>query len=235
MPLAARVPGRDLATARSGVILDAYSFGSGFAFDNVVEWTVPVTVSQHLGQQLTVDLSAAFARAPGAPTSGNFRVSGFTDTDVRASGATGSGHLILAVAATLPTGQETVPDSTVPLLSALATELLAFTTPTLGSGGGATGGFATAFRLGERWAGGVAASYRWHAGYTPVAGGGRLAPGGEGRVRLGVGGAVRARAGGDVPGAAGYTPSGGGSPPPGAAPPPRAPPPPRGPHPPVPR
>src|SRR5205823_1015844 len=144
-PLAAQEPRADLATAaNTGVILDAYSFGSGFAFDNVVEWTVPVTVSQHLGQQLTVDLSAAFARASGATTSGNFRVSGFTDTDVRASWATGSGHLILAVAATLPTGQETVPDSTVPLQSALATELLAFTTPTLGSGGGATCGFATA-------------------------------------------------------------------------------------------
>src|SRR5205807_9124460 len=104
MPLAAQQPRADLATARSGVILDAYSFGSGFAFDNVVEWTVPVTVSQHVGQRLTVDLSAAFARASGATTSGNFRVSGFTDTDVRASWATGSGHLILAVAATLPTG-----------------------------------------------------------------------------------------------------------------------------------
>ncbi len=208
MPLAAQQPRADLATARSGVILDAYSFGSGFAFDNVVEWTVPVTVSQHVGQRLTVDLSAAFARASGATTSGNFRVSGFTDTDVRASWATGSGHLILAVAATLPTGQETVPDSTVPLLSALATELLAFTTPTLGSGGGATGGFATAFRLGERWAGGVAASYRWHAGYTPVAGGGRLEPGGEGRVRLGVEGPVGARGGGYFRGAAVYTASG---------------------------
>src|SRR5437667_243634 len=117
---ASQQPRADLATARSGVILDAYSFGSGFAFDNVVEWTVPVTVSQHVGQRLTVDLSAAFARASGATTSGNFRVSGFTDTDVRASWATGSGHLILAVAATLPTGQETVSDATVPLLSALA-------------------------------------------------------------------------------------------------------------------
>src|SRR5256886_9323538 len=167
MPLAARVPGRDLATARSGVILDAYSFGSGFAFDNVVEWTVPVTVSQHLGQQLTVGLSAAFARASGATTSGNFRVSGFTDTDVRASWATGSGHLILAVAATLPTGQETVPDSTVPLLSALATELLAFTTPTLGSGGGATGGGAPAVSPGGGPGGGGAGGQCLPPGVTP--------------------------------------------------------------------
>src|SRR5207253_10809489 len=76
------------------------------------------------------------------------------------------------------------------------------------AGGGATGGFATAVRLGERWAGGVAASYRWHAGYTPVAGGGRLEPGGEGRVRLGVEGPVGARGGGYFRGAAVYTASG---------------------------
>src|SRR5439155_7388540 len=93
-----------------------------------------------------------------------------------------------------------------PLLSALATELLAFTTPTFGSGGGATGGVATAFRLGERWAGGVAASYRWHASYTPIAGSGQLEPGGEGRMRLGVEGPFGRR--GYFRGAAVYTASG---------------------------
>ena len=208
-PLAAQEPRADLATtAKTGLILDAYSFGSGFAFDNVVEWTVPVTVSHHLGPRLTVDLSAAFARASGATTSGTFLVSGLTDTDVRASWATVSGHLIISVAGTLPTGQATVSDSSVPLLSALATDLLAFTTPTLGTGGGATGGFATAFPLGERWAGGVAGSYRWHAGYTPVSGGGRLEPGGEGRVRIGVEGPLGAGGGGYVRAAAVYTASG---------------------------
>src|SRR5207302_347568 len=128
-PLAAQEPRADLPTAaKTGVILDAYSFGSGFAFHNVVEWTVPVTVSHHLGPRLTVDLSAAFARASGATTSGTFLLSGLTDTDVRASWATVSGHLIISVAGTLPTGQATVSDSSVPLLSALATDLLAFTT-----------------------------------------------------------------------------------------------------------
>src|SRR5947208_15322906 len=166
------------------------------------------TVWQHLGSLLTVDLSAAFARASGATTSGTFLVSGLTDTDVRASWATVSGHLIISVAGTLPTGQATVSDSTVPQLTALATDLLAFTTPTLGTGGGATGGFATAFPLGERWAGGVAASYRWHAGYTPVSGGGRLEPGGEGRVRLGVEGPLGPGGGGYFRAAAVYTASG---------------------------
>src|SRR5256884_9364969 len=36
------------------------------------------------------------------------------------------------------------------LFRSLGTELLSFTTPTFGTGGGVTGGFATAFTLGER-------------------------------------------------------------------------------------
>src|SRR2546426_7160982 len=51
-----------------------------------------------------------------------------------------------------PTGKRAVDTSAVPLLSALATEVLNFTTPSFGTGGGVTGGFATAFKLGERWA-----------------------------------------------------------------------------------
>src|SRR2546426_7182986 len=54
-----------------------------------------------------------------------------------------------------PTGKRAVDTSAVPLLSALATEVLNFTTPSFGTGGGVTGGFATAFKLGERWAVGV--------------------------------------------------------------------------------
>jgi len=186
-PLAAQGPASGVSTAAtSGVVFDGYYFGSGFAFDHVVQWTVPVALSQRLGSRVTVDLSTAYARASAAMTSGTFEVDGVTDTDVRLSWAAVSGRVIVSVAGTLPTGRKTVPDSAVPLLSALATDLLGFTTPTFGSGGGVTGGFASAFRLGERWAGGAGASYRWHASYTPVAGGRELEPGGEARARLGV-------------------------------------------------
>src|SRR3989475_8134161 len=207
LPIAAQEPAAEVSTVgRTGVVFDGYYFGSPFAFSTVVQWTVPLTLAQRVGRRLTVDLSSAFARASGATTSGTLEVSGFTDTDVRASWATVSGHLIISAVATLPTGRKAVSASTPPLLSALATELLAFTTPTFGSGGGATGGFATAFRLGERWAGGVAASFRWHASYTPIAGSGQLEPGGEGRMRLGVEGSVGR--GGYLRGAAVYTASG---------------------------
>src|SRR5205809_7270116 len=139
-------------------------------------------------------------------TSGTIEIAGPTDTDVRLSWAAVSGRVIVSVAGTLPTGKKSVDTSSVPLLSALATEVLNFTTPSFGTGGGATGGFATAFKLGERWAAGVGGSYRWHARYTPVAGGGDLEPGGEGRARLGAEGPVGDR--GDFRSAAMYATSG---------------------------
>ncbi len=190
-PLVAQEPAAGFkSVARTGAVFDGYYFGSGYAIDHIVEWTVPVGLSHRFGDRLTVDLSSAYAHASAATTSGNLEVSGATDTDVRLSWAAVSGHLIASVAGTLPTGKKEVAPSSVPLLSALATEVLGFTTPSFGTGGGVTGGFATAFKLGERWAAGVGGSYRWRAGYAPVAGSGDLEPGGEGRARLGVEGPV---------------------------------------------
>ena len=194
VPLAAQGPTDGVGTAaRTGFVFDGYYFGASYAFDHVVEWTLPVGLSHRLGSHLTVDLSSGYAHAAAATTSGTLEVSGATDTDVRMSWAGASGHVIVSVAGTLPTGKKPVDSSAVPLLSALATELLNFTTPSFGTGGGVTGGFATAVKLGERWAGGVGGSYRWRARYTPVAGSGDLAPGGEGRVRLGAEGPVGGR------------------------------------------
>jgi len=207
VPLAAQGPTDGVGTAaRTGFVFDGYYFGASYAFDHVVEWTLPVGLSHRLGSHITVDLSSGYAHAAAATTSGTLEVSGATDTDVRMSWAGASGHVIVSVAGTLPTGKKAVDSAAVPLLSALATELLNFTTPSVGTGGGVTGGFATAVKLGERWAGGVGGSYRWRARYTPVAGSGDLAPGGEGRVRLGAEGPVGGR--GYFRGAAVYATSG---------------------------
>src|SRR5256885_5442139 len=190
----------------TGVVSEGTYFGSSYAFDHVVEWTIPVSLSQRLGPSLTVDLSSGYAHAAAATTSGTLAISGATDSDVRLSWAAVSGRLIVSVTGTLPTGKSTVDTASVPLLSALATEVLGFTTRSFGTGGGVTGGFATAFKLGERWAAGVGGSYRRYARYTPVAGGGALEPGGEGRVRLGAEGPVGGR--GYFRGAAMYATSG---------------------------
>ncbi|HEV8305238.1 MAG TPA: hypothetical protein VGQ25_09775 [Gemmatimonadales bacterium] len=173
--------------ARTGVYFESYSFGSGLAFDRVSELTIPVMVVQRFGSRLTVDLGTAFASASVREPGGNtIDHSGFIDTDVRATATIIPGRLVFTVVGTLPTGAAEVPDTTIPLFGATATDLLGFTTPAFGSGGGLSAGFASAFKVGQNWAVGTGASYRYGASYTPVAGGGELAPGGEVRARFGV-------------------------------------------------
>src|SRR5207249_3102855 len=128
-PLAAQGPIDGIGTAaRTGFVFDGYYFGASYAFDHVVEWTLPFSLSHRLGPHVTVDLSSGYAHAAAATTSGTLEVSGATDTDVRMTWAGASGHVIVSVAGTLPTGKEAVDSAAVPLLSALATELLNFTT-----------------------------------------------------------------------------------------------------------
>ncbi len=186
-PAAAQGLGAGIGTtARSGVLLETYSFGSGLAFTRISELTVPLSVFQRFGDRLAVDVSTAFASASvKTVSSGDLTLSGLVDTDIRAAYTAIPGRLTLTLVSTLPTGKATVADSLLPLFGAMATDLLDFATPSFGGGGGVTGGAATAFKLGQSWALGAAASYHHNASYIPVAGGGTLSPGDDIRVRLG--------------------------------------------------
>jgi hypothetical protein len=186
-PVAAPAQGAFQTVARSGVVFESYSFGSGLAFDRISEMTVPVTITQRFGSRVVVDLGTAYASASVRAANGTtIDHSGLIDTDIRAAVAVIPGRLLLTLVGTLPTGAAEVPDTTVPLFGATATDLLGFTTPGFGSGGGLSAGFASAFKVGQNWAVGTGGSYRYGASYTPVAGGSELTPGGEVRARFGV-------------------------------------------------
>jgi hypothetical protein len=188
---AAQAGGAFGTVARTGVIFESYSFGAGLAFDRISEMTIPVAITQRFGSRAVVDLGTAYASASvRGPTGNTIDHSGLIDTDIRATIGVIPGRLLLTLVGTLPTGAAAVPDTTIPLFGATATDLLGFTTPGFGSGGGLSGGFASAFKLGQNWAVGTGASYRHGASYTPVAGGGELAPGGEVRARVGVEGPI---------------------------------------------
>ena len=186
-PAAAQGLGAGLGTtARSGVVFESYSIGAGLAFSRISELTVPVSVFQRFGDRLTVDVSTAFASAAvKTVSSGDISLSGFVDTDIRAAYTAIPGRLTLTLVGTVPTGKATVADSVLPLFGALATDVLDFATPSFGGGGGLTGGAATAFKLGQSWALGAAASYHHNGSYIPVTGGGTLTPGDDIRVRIG--------------------------------------------------
>lgn len=182
--LAAQAAG---TVARSGVFFESYSFGAGLAFSRISELTIPVSFTQRIGSRLVFDVGTAYASASVTEAGGEtIEHSGLVDTDVRATIALVPGRLLFNIVGTLPTGASAVPDTTIPLFGVTATDLLGFTTPSFGAGGGVSAGFASAFRLGSNWAVGTGASYRYGASYTPVKGGGTLAPGGELRGRLGI-------------------------------------------------
>jgi hypothetical protein len=173
-------------TARTGVVYQSYVLGSGLAFDRISQLVVPVTVSQRFGQRFTLDLATAFATASVRTVGGTIDRSGVVDTDLRAAFSVVPGRVVLTLIGTLPTGQETVPDTTLPLYGATATDLLGFMAPSFGGGGAFTGGLASAWKLGDAWAVGTGVSYRYAASYVPITGGDELSPGGEARLRVGV-------------------------------------------------
>jgi len=175
------------ATARSGVYFESYRFGSGLAFDRISEFTIPISVTQRLGDRLALDIGTAFASASvRLAGGGSIDHSGLIDTDLRATLGVIPGKLVFNLVGTIPTGATAVPDTTIPLFGATATDVLGFTTPSFGTGGGISAGFASAFKMSSDWAIGTGMSYRHGASYTPVTGGGTLTPGGEVRVRFGL-------------------------------------------------
>jgi len=172
--------------ARSGAFFESFSFGTGLAFRRISEFTIPISVSQRLGDRLGIDVGTAFVRASADVGGTTVEHSGLVDTDVRATIGVVPGRLVFNIVGTIPTGATAVPDTTIPLFGATATDLLGFTTPSFGSGGGMSAGFASAFKMGSDWAIGAGASYRYGASYTPLKGGGTLTPGGEIRARFGI-------------------------------------------------
>lgn len=173
--------------ARTGVYFESYSFSSGLAFNRISEFTIPVSVTQRVGDRLVIDVSSAFAHASVSEAGGgSIDHSGLVDTDLRATLGVIPGKLVFSLVGTLPTGATAVPDTTIPLFGATATDLLGFTTPGFGSGGGVSAGFASAFKMGSNWAVGTGASYRYGASYVPVKDGAEMSPGGEVRARLGL-------------------------------------------------
>jgi hypothetical protein len=173
-------------TARTGAFFESYSIGSGLGFRRISEFTIPITVTQRFGDRLAIDVGTAFTRASADVGGNTIDHSGLVDTDLRATIGVIPGRLVFNLVGTIPTGATAVTDTTVPLFGATATDLLGFTTPNFGSGGGVSAGFASAFKMGADWAIGAGASYRYGASYTPLSDGKTLTPGGEIRARFGI-------------------------------------------------
>lgn len=175
---------------RSAVIYEGYSFDAGLVLSKISELTVPLGVDVRLGRMGTLTLSSGYARV--SLTSADKtqlpdqQVSGLLDTELRFGFNLIPGKLILLATGALPTGIKTVQQEQLSILGAISSDIIGFSSSTLGSGGSVGGGFAGAVPLG-RFALGLGATYKLPLSYQPIIGrSDELKPGAEFRMRGGV-------------------------------------------------
>jgi hypothetical protein len=179
-----------VSRVRVSSFYESYSFDPGLAFTKAGELTVPVDVDLSLGRIATATISSGFVRADltSADTTlfGNQALSGILDTEVRLSFNVVPGRLLAVVSGAIPTGIKTVSDSAVSILGAISSDVIGFAVPTLGSGGGLSGGFVGTVPVGKM-ALGIGATYNHPLAYQPVLGQpAEVKPGAELRTRAGL-------------------------------------------------
>jgi hypothetical protein len=163
--------------------------------NRISELVVPIAAVYRPTDRLSFDIASAYARATseatGAPMS---RISGLTDTQVRASWIFGDDAIVLTGGVNLPTGQATATESQFRAAGQIGNDFLLFPISSMGSGLAATGGIAVAHPLGS-WNVGAGASFRYASEYEPYEFNNvrsRYQPGSEYRARLGVDRPIRA-------------------------------------------
>lgn len=179
-----------LTRARTAVLAESYEFDAGLAVREIREITVPLGLDLRLGRfaDLTIASGWADVQFTSADTAqlADQSVNGVLDTELRLGINAIPGKLILLATGVIPTGIKTVEPSELAILGAIASDVIGFAAPTIGSGGSLGGGFAGALPIG-RFAVGLGATYRYPLSYQPVLGDPReLRPGAEFRLRAGV-------------------------------------------------
>ena len=179
--------GQDGVRVQSGVIYEAFTFGSGLGFDALREMTVPVVAATPVGQRASLTLATGFARVEMDLASGGTRsLSGLLDTEARLAFALVQDRLHLLLSGSVPTGIGSVTEEEVLLLGGLSNDLLALATPSLGGGGSVGVGLAGASSAGASSVG-YAVNLRVPLTYEPVLGtDDEVRAGTDVRVRVGL-------------------------------------------------
>ncbi len=176
-------------SAQGAVLFERYSFDSGWSFANVSELSLPFSVSYPLGNAARFTFSSGYTRivlSPTAQGSDEIVVSGLTDSEARLTVDVLRDRLSLLVTGRIPTGMDGLGVDQGAVLGVLATDVLGFSTRSLGSGGSVGVGFSGAIPAG-RMGIGLAGTVTRAGTFTPVEGVGQeLRPGTEFRLRAGV-------------------------------------------------
>jgi hypothetical protein len=172
---------------RTAGFYERYTFDRGLGYGHISEVAVPVSVDVMLGRFANLALSSGFVSIELQDTAGAAQeLSGALDTELRFGVNVVPGRLIMLVSGSLPTGVKSVELEEVAVLAALATDVVGFAVPSVGSGGAVGGGVVGAVPLG-RFALGLGVNYSYSLSYEPIVGDVReIRPGAELRGRAGV-------------------------------------------------
>ncbi len=188
--LASALPAQGQVGVNTAVLFERYSFGSGLDYSEVSELSLPLTFSTRLGGRAALTVSSGIARVEllgpsGEPQDGKV-ISGVVDTEARLVLDLVPDRFSMLLTAVAPTGMEALDMEEGAVLTALSSQVMGFSTGSLGGGGRAGAGFAGAFPLGEM-ALGFAGTYTHSLAYNPVVGrDAEWRPGGEIRLRVGL-------------------------------------------------
>ena len=133
------------------------------------QFTVPTAMTiQAAGGRVTIDAGAAMAIGRvGLDDGRTLELSGLTDLRIRGVARVIGDQLLLTVGLNAPVGATRLSGHQIDALGVLGAQALGFTTPTLGNGLGATGGFVYALRAGG-WGLAVGSSLEIRGQYTPL-------------------------------------------------------------------
>jgi hypothetical protein len=190
--LIARAAAAQDAGARLSPQFIRYTLGAPSS-STISEMAIPLFAFVPLTQALTVDVGTAFASATVTGTSGGqatqSKISGLTDTQIRATANLGSDLVLLTAGINVPTGRSTVTPAEQAAAGLIGNDFLVFPISSMGSGFGGTGGLAIAHPFGD-WNLGAGFSVRHSMPFDPYqdATGTKLhyTPGDETRARIGV-------------------------------------------------
>jgi hypothetical protein len=167
-----------------GIMYESWSFGDGIAqpssrgeqqvvLDHASQFSLPLTVRVPLGENWALDVASAYSTGrvvlagtdPDLNTS-EYRLSGITDTRLRATGRLTPG-LSLTLGINVPTGKTSLDAEQLSAFRVLAAPPLSFQIARLGSGFSGTAGLVLSRKLGEAWAGALGVSYEVRGSYDP--------------------------------------------------------------------
>jgi len=166
-----------------------YRIGSGEGERTVTQLSFPIAFILPITSRFALDVSTSYAdsrvSSNGVESS---KITGLTDTQVRANYTIGDNRAVFTIGVNAPTGMYKVPDAQQEAAGQIGSDFLLYPVSSMGSGLATTGGLALAWTLGG-WNFGFGGSYRHSSPFdafqvqTNVL---RFEPGSESRVRLGI-------------------------------------------------